>query len=342
MGSLLATTTVVVAELMGRERTTSCSYSSSSLQGRRSYDRATSSCFLLAKILALDNRPERKDPGPEQVGLGYRAVSGVEGEKGRNRSDVPLTQPRNEPEGTTAWGIPVSRRKAHFELWVIGQATFSVQGSRNKGPSTIQATKMEHMTMPPVFILWESSIEESAVVEINRAPFDLSEAESVGGYNVEYARDAILNSSLLAEANVLVMSLLDFSVEIQEKSILFLMEMEFCKFSPELEDHLKIFEHIRGFNVSIITSANTQDDTLPPWSGFFQKVEGESHIKPIEQGLALQLVYKQEVLVRIQFVTTTKPLIIEYLGTLAVRKGSSGKAYERVSFDSFYSGKEEA
>lgn len=29
-----------------------------------------------------------------------------------------------------------------------------------------------------------------------------AEAESVAGYNVEYARDAILNSSLLAEANV--------------------------------------------------------------------------------------------------------------------------------------------
>ncbi|KHN09729.1 60S ribosomal protein L5, mitochondrial [Glycine soja] len=45
------------------------------------------------------------------------------------------------------------------------------------------------------------------------------------------------------------------------------------------------FIHIRGFNVTIVTSANTQDETLPlwnedetlpPWSGFLQKDEGET------------------------------------------------------------------
>ncbi|GJV66828.1 retrovirus-related pol polyprotein from transposon TNT 1-94 [Tanacetum coccineum] len=163
-----------------------------------------------------------------------------------------------------------------------------------------------------------------------------------------------------------VMSLLDFLVKIQERSIQFLMEMKFCKFSPKLEDHFEIFKHIRGFNVTIVTLANTQDETLPSWSGFFQKDKGKvskmsekqnirdhkrrllaakyelrrklyqfvkipidlviyrlGSIKPIEQGLALQLVYKQEVLVRIQFVTTTKPLIIEYLGTPAGKCSNS-------------------
>ena len=54
------------------------------------------------------------------------------------------------------------------------------------------------------------------------------------------------------------------------------METEFCEFSPELEDHFEIFEHIRGFTVTIVTSAKTKDETVAPWSGFLQKDDGES------------------------------------------------------------------
>ncbi|KAL8109004.1 hypothetical protein AgCh_025195 [Apium graveolens] len=75
-----------------------------------------------------------------------------------------------------------------------------------------------------------------------------------------------------------VMSLLDSPVEIRENSIQFLMETEFCELSPELGEHFEIFEHIRGFNATIVTSANTQDETLPLWSGLLQKEEGENPV----------------------------------------------------------------
>ncbi|ERM98775.1 hypothetical protein AMTR_s00370p00007710, partial [Amborella trichopoda] len=64
-------------------------------------------------------------------------------------------------------------------------------------------------------------------------------------------------------------------IKIRQSPIQFSMEMEFYKLSPELEDHFEIFEHILGFNVTIITLANTQAETSPPWSGFLQKDEGD-------------------------------------------------------------------
>lgn len=99
------------------------------------------------------------------------------------------------------------------------------------------------------------------------------------GYVNDLARQSTLRGHGMSNFSVrisTVMSLLDSPVEIRENSIQFSMETEFCEFSPELEDHFEILEHIRGFNVTIVTSANTQDETLPPWSGFFQKDEGES------------------------------------------------------------------
>ncbi|KAM3268987.1 hypothetical protein P3S67_030951 [Capsicum chacoense] len=86
---------------------------------------------------------ERKDPGPEQVGLGYRARVWI---REGNRSDVPLTQPGNGPEGTAAWGMSASRRKAHFSLWVIRRAALSDQGPGHKGPGTIQVRRTPEVT----------------------------------------------------------------------------------------------------------------------------------------------------------------------------------------------------
>ncbi|KAH7510988.1 hypothetical protein FEM48_ZijujUnG0059600 [Ziziphus jujuba var. spinosa] len=100
------------------------------------------------------------------------------------------------------------------------------------------------------------------------------------GYVSDLARQSTLRGHGMSNFSVrisTVMSLLDSPVEIRKNSIQFSMETEFCEFSPELEDHFEIFEHIRGFNVTIVTSANTQDETLPPWSGFLQKDEGETH-----------------------------------------------------------------
>ncbi|WVY90861.1 hypothetical protein V8G54_036375 [Vigna mungo] len=101
------------------------------------------------------------------------------------------------------------------------------------------------------------------------------------GYVSDLARQSTLRGHGMSNFSVrisTVMSLLDSPVEIRENSIQFSMETEFCEFSPELEDHFEIFEHIRGFNVTIVTSANTQDETLPPWSGFLQKDEGETQL----------------------------------------------------------------
>lgn len=99
------------------------------------------------------------------------------------------------------------------------------------------------------------------------------------GYVSDLARQSTLRghgmSNFLVRIST-VMSLLDSAVEIRENSIQFSMETEFCELSPELEDHFEIFEHIREFNVTIVTSANTQDETLLPWSGFLQKDEGET------------------------------------------------------------------
>uniref|UniRef100_K4ABF1 Large ribosomal subunit protein uL5m n=4 Tax=Setaria TaxID=4554 RepID=K4ABF1_SETIT len=94
-----------------------------------------------------------------------------------------------------------------------------------------------------------------------------------------FARQSVLRGHAMYNFLVrmlTVMSMLDSRAEIRENTIKFFMETEFCEFSPELEDHFEIFEHIRGFNVTIVTSADTKDETSLLWSGFMLNDEGET------------------------------------------------------------------
>ncbi|CAN6213049.1 unnamed protein product, partial [Urochloa humidicola] len=94
-----------------------------------------------------------------------------------------------------------------------------------------------------------------------------------------FARQSILRGHAMYNFLVrmlTVMSMLDARAEIRENTIKFFMETEFCEFSPELEDHFEIFEHIRGFNVTVVTSADTKDETSLLWSGFMLNDDGET------------------------------------------------------------------
>nr|AKI85119.1 ribosomal protein L5 [Monsonia emarginata] len=106
----------------------------------------------------------------------------------------------------------------------------------------------------------------------------------VGSKDRGYVPDVVRPTTLRGQAmtNFLlrlltVMSMSYYKVKIKENMIHFWMDKEFCEFSPELEDHLEIFEHVRGgFNVSIVTTAKTKEETRLLWSGLLQKDEGES------------------------------------------------------------------
>jgi hypothetical protein len=68
---------------------------------------------------------------------------------------------------------------------------------------------------------------------------------------------------------------LDSQVAIEQGNcIKCFMVTEFCEFSPEIKDHFEIFENISGFDVTIVTSASSKEDTLLLWSGFLLKDEG--------------------------------------------------------------------
>ncbi|KAK9940283.1 hypothetical protein M0R45_016951 [Rubus argutus] len=108
---------------------------------------------------------------------------------------------------------------------------------------------------------------------------DLTAKGFRGGANKEVshrARQTTLRRSGMSNflvRSLTVMSLLSSPVQIRKNFIQFTMETEFIESSPELEDHFEIFEQIKGFNVTIVTSANTKDEAVLLWSGFLQKDE---------------------------------------------------------------------
>ena len=103
-------------------------------------------------------------------------------------------------------------------------------------------------------------------------PFLGSEKET--GDVSDFARQSAIRGHGMSNFFVRILTvipILNSPVEIREKPIQFSMEREFFELSPELEDSFVIFEHIRGFNVTILTSAKTKGEILVPWSGFFTK-----------------------------------------------------------------------
>ncbi|KAG6466682.1 hypothetical protein ZIOFF_074457 (mitochondrion) [Zingiber officinale] len=129
----------------------------------------------------------REDRGPEQVGLGYRAISAM---GGALRSAAQMVSYE------VSIGLILIVR-----LCAVPPPS-TMLSHRSPSSEIVMAQKQIWSGIPlfPVLVMFFIS----CLAETNRAPFDLpeAEAESVAGYNVEYARDAILNSPQLAEANV--------------------------------------------------------------------------------------------------------------------------------------------
>ncbi|PIA41068.1 hypothetical protein AQUCO_02300099v1 [Aquilegia coerulea] len=119
----------------------------------------------------------------------------------------------------------------------------------------------------------DDALAASRLTVFRSNPFLGSDKDT--GYVSDLARQSTLRGPGMFSFSVrisAVMSLLDSPVEIRENSILFSMDTEFCEISPELSDHFEIFEHIRGFNVTIVTSANTQDKPSQLESIFSAKI----------------------------------------------------------------------
>nr|QIA60570.1 ribosomal protein L5 [Odontoschisma grosseverrucosum] len=93
------------------------------------------------------------------------------------------------------------------------------------------------------------------------------------GYVTYLARSTLRGHIMynFLEKLVTIISFYDYPVKIRKNSIRLSIATSLLRLFPEIQDHFEIFEHIRGFDVTIVTSANTQDETVILWSGFLQK-----------------------------------------------------------------------
>uniref|UniRef100_A0A1S4B2P6 60S ribosomal protein L5, mitochondrial-like n=1 Tax=Nicotiana tabacum TaxID=4097 RepID=A0A1S4B2P6_TOBAC len=196
-----------------------------------------------------------------------------------NRSKDPVAQPVTNGENSKIHGFPTIQEVPVEELDSCKERRYL--GNKHRLTLCQPAPSIKNGKLAMEIPCGQKLIQTqraSTGKSFRSNPF-LGSNKDKKGYVSDLARQSTLRghgmSNFLVRIST-VMSLLDSPVEIRERSILFSMETEFCEFSPELEDHFEIFEHIRGFNVTIVTSANTQDETLPPWSGFLQKDEGET------------------------------------------------------------------
>jgi hypothetical protein len=82
-----------------------------------------------------------------------------------------------------------------------------------------------------------------------------------------------MHNFLVRVMTVIGMQDLDSQVEIEQGNcIKFFMVTEF---SPEIKNHFKIFENIGGFDVTIVTSAISKEDSSLLWTGVLLRDEGE-------------------------------------------------------------------
>jgi ribosomal protein L5 len=59
------------------------------------------------------------------------------------------------------------------------------------------------------------------------------------------------------EKLVMINFFYDYLIKIQRNFIQLSMAMSLLRLLPEIQNNFKIFEHIRGFDITIVTSANT-------------------------------------------------------------------------------------